>query len=279
VNLVYDGTPKECTVATSGGPTSFEITYDGDPNVPTDAGTYMVVATVTDPNYNADSVTETMVISKASQTITFPWLPNGTEGGSATLTATSSSGLPVSYTSSDLSVATFSGNTVNFVGVGLVSITASQAGNSNYEAAEDETITLSVLSADTPWDTWADGYSLANGTNRAKNADPDGDGFNNAMEFAFGTDPTIPNYEVFSATTSGSNYVVTFKKRKLSSDATYDVRSSTDLTQAFNLGTSMTLGTATSVDASYEEVSVSLPLSGERGFVRMQATVLVNPSR
>jgi hypothetical protein len=278
-NLVYDGTPKECTVATSGGPTSFEITYDGDPNVPTDAGTYTVVATVNDPNYNADSVTETMVISKASQTINFPWLPNGTEGGSATLTATSTSGLPVSYTSSDLNVATFSGNTVNFVGVGLVNITASQPGNRNYEAAPDETITFSVLSADTPWDTWADGYSLANGTNRAKNADPDGDGFSNALEFAFGTNPMVRNAGVFSASVTGSDYVVTFKKRKLSSDATYDVRSSTDLTQAFNLGTSMTLGTATSVDASYEEVSVSLPLSGERGFVRMQATVLVDPSR
>jgi hypothetical protein len=72
---------------------------------------------------------------------------------------------------------------------------------------------------------------------------------------------------------------VTFKKRKLSTEATYDVRSSTDLTQAFNLGTAMSLGAATSVDANYEQTSVSLPLSGPRGFVRMQATVLVSPTR
>ena len=279
VNLVYDGTPKECAVATSGGPTSFEITYDGDSNVPTDAGTYTVVATVTDPNYNADFVMETMVISKAPQTITFPWLPNGTEGGSATLTATSSSGLTVSYTSSDLNVATFSANTVNFVGVGLVNITASQPGNRNYEAAEDVTITLSVLSADTPWDTWADGYSLANGTNRAKNADPDGDGFNNAMEFAFGLNPTTRDAAVFTAVKSGANYLVTFKKRKSAAEATYDFRSSTNLTQTFSAGTALTPGTATSIDSKYEQVSVSIPITGVRGFIRGQATILVDPSR
>jgi hypothetical protein len=195
------------------------------------------------------------------------------------LTATSTSGLPVSYTSSDLNVATFSGNTVNFVGVGLVSITASQAGNSNYEAAEDETITLSVLSADTPWDTWADGYSLANGTNRAKNADPDGDGFNNAMEFAFGLNPTTRDAAVFTAVKSGANYLVTFKKRKSAAEATYDFRSSTNLTQTFSAGTALTPGTATSIDSKYEQVSVSIPITGVRGFIRGQATILVDPSR
>jgi hypothetical protein len=196
------------------------------------------------------------------------------------LTATSNSGLTVSYTSSDPNVAMISGSTVNFVGVGLVNITASQAGDSNYEAAADDTITLSVLSADTPWDTWADGYSMASGTERAPNSDPDGDGFPNALEFAFGTNPMVRNAEIFvSATQVGSNYVVTFKKRKLASDATYDIRSSTDLKQAFSSGTTMSLGTATSVDANYEQTSVSLPLSGPRGFVRMQATVLVSPTR
>lgn len=46
------------------------------------------------------------------------------------LFATSNSGLPVSYASSNLSVATISGNTVTIVGAGSTTITVSQAGNS-----------------------------------------------------------------------------------------------------------------------------------------------------
>lgn len=278
VNLIYDGTSKECQVA-SGGPTSFVVTYNGDTTAPTDAGTYTVVATVSDPNYNADSVTETMVISKASQTINFPGLSNGTVGGSTPLTATSTSGLPVTYASSDTNIASVAGSTLNYVGVGSVTITASQEGNDNYEPASDQTQTLSVLSPDTPWDTWGDDFSLLSGADRAPAADPDGDGLSNAQEFAFGTDPLSRTSEIFSATTVGSNYVVTFRKRKLASEATYEFRSSTDLTQAFSAGTLLVPGSATSVDSNYEEVSVSIPVAGNRGFIRGQASVLVNPSR
>ncbi|NBS14714.1 MAG: hypothetical protein EBT57_07920 [Verrucomicrobia bacterium] len=279
--ITYGQTLADSDLSGGAGSVPGAFTFTAPTTAP-NAGTanQNVTFTPTDTNnYTTATGTVSVTVAKASQTINFPWLPNGTVGGSAALTATSSSGLTVSYASSDTSVATISGSTVNFVGVGTVNITASQAGNSNYEAASDDTITFSVLSADTPWDTWADGYSMASGTARAKNSDPDGDGFSNALEFAFGTNPMVRNAEVFSANVSGSDYVVTFKKRKLTSDATYDVRSSTDLTQAFNLGTAMTLGTATSVDTNYEQVSVSLPLSGERGFVRMQATVSVNPSR
>lgn len=282
-NLVYDGSPKVCAVNSS-GPSHFVVTYinslgGGDTNAPTLAGVYSVRADVTDTNFHTISVTETMTIAKASQTINFPGLSNGTMGASLTLSATSSSGLPVTYSSSDTSVATVTGNTLNYVGIGLVTITASQAGDDNYETASDESQTFSVLSADTPWDTWGDDFSMLSGADRAPTADPDGDGFSNAQEFAFGTDPLTKTAEIFSAISDGSNYVVTFKKRKLASDANYEFRSSTDLTQAFSAGTLLTPGGATSVDAHYEQVSVTLPLSGDRGFIRGQANVLVNPSR
>ncbi|NCY22721.1 hypothetical protein EBX31_12300, partial [bacterium] len=61
-----------------------------------------------------------------------------------TLGATSDSGLPVSYTSSNPYVATVSGNTVTIVGVGSTVITASQAGDSNYLPATEATQTLTV---------------------------------------------------------------------------------------------------------------------------------------
>jgi hypothetical protein len=51
------------------------------------------------------------------------------------MTATASSGLPVSYTSATPTVCTVSGSTVSLLAVGNCGIVANQAGNSNYGAA------------------------------------------------------------------------------------------------------------------------------------------------
>jgi autotransporter-associated beta strand protein len=75
-------------------------------------------------------------ITIASQTITFNALPSkGVADAPFALTATASSGLPVSYASSNTAVATVSGTTLTIVGAGSTIITASQAGSTNYTAA------------------------------------------------------------------------------------------------------------------------------------------------
>ncbi len=56
--------------------------------------------------------------------------------GTFALNGTSSSGLPVSYSSSNPLVATVSGSTVTIVGVGTTSITATQAGDATYDSAQ-----------------------------------------------------------------------------------------------------------------------------------------------
>jgi hypothetical protein len=277
------GTPLSVTELNASSSVDGSFSYSPTNGTVLNAGTNTLTAVFTAANTNnyVSPLTNTvsLVVYKASQTITFPALTDGTVGGSTTLMATSSSGLTVSYTSSDTSVAMVSGTTLNFVGAGSVTITASQAGDSNYEAATDATRSITVLSADGPWDIWADSYGLATGTPRTQLADPDGDGFVNALEFAFGTSPVARNAEVFSHARSGTNYVVTFKKRKVASEVTYDIRQSTDLKQTFGSGTTMTQGSVTSVDANYDQTTVTLPISGSRGFVRMQATVNVTPSR
>ena len=80
------------------------------------------------------------------QTITFGALPTQTlSSPDFTLTATASSGLTVSYTSSNTSVATIvNGNQVHIVGSGTTTITASQAGNATYQAASNVNQLLSV---------------------------------------------------------------------------------------------------------------------------------------
>ena len=93
----------------------------------------------------ATDVTQSLTVEKASQTITFGALANKTYGDAPfTLTGTASSGLSVSYISSNTAVATISGNQLTIVGAGTTSITASQIGNPNYNAATDVVQSLTV---------------------------------------------------------------------------------------------------------------------------------------
>lgn len=84
----------------------------------------------------APDVTRMLVVNKADQTITFDSIPGKlTSDADFDLTATASSGLTVSYESSNTAVATIAGSTVTIVGEGTSVITASQAGDNNYNAA------------------------------------------------------------------------------------------------------------------------------------------------
>uniref|UniRef100_UPI00286D3C63 beta strand repeat-containing protein n=1 Tax=Flavobacterium sp. TaxID=239 RepID=UPI00286D3C63 len=87
-------------------------------------------------------------ITALTQTITFNTIPSlNTLTGTVTLTAVASSALTVTFESSDTNVATISGNVLTVVGSGPVTITAKQAGNSNYAAAPDVAQTRTVETA------------------------------------------------------------------------------------------------------------------------------------
>lgn len=144
----FDGQPKPVGVTTAPTGLPVTVTYDGGATVPSAAGSYAVVATVNAPNH-VGSATGTLVIGKATQTITFAPLAQRVfaTGDSFTLAATTTSGLPISYASSNSAVATVSGNTVTVVGVGTTTITASQAGNTNFNAATDVSRDLDIVLA------------------------------------------------------------------------------------------------------------------------------------
>ncbi len=85
---------------------------------------------------------------KADQAITFSALPAKTFGDAAfTLSAFSTSGLPISYTSSDATIASISGNTVTILKAGTVNITAIQTGDNSYNAAPSEVQPLVINKA------------------------------------------------------------------------------------------------------------------------------------
>lgn len=107
-------------------------------------------------NYNAAAdVLQTQLVNKATQTISFAALPNKTTADIPfALTATGGgSGNPVTYQSSNIAVATVTGNTVTITGIGSSDITASQAGNSNYLPANNvvrtQVVTAPLIAA---WD-------------------------------------------------------------------------------------------------------------------------------
>jgi regulation of enolase protein 1 (concanavalin A-like superfamily) len=147
--------------ASSGLPVSYAssnpavATVSGNTVTIIGAGTTTITASQAgNENYNAaPSVPQTQTVNQASQTITFAALPAKAVGDAPfTLGATASSGLPVSYTSSDPAVATVSGDTVTIVAAGTTTITASQAGNTNYAPAPDVAQPFTVNGAlPPPW--------------------------------------------------------------------------------------------------------------------------------
>jgi gliding motility-associated-like protein len=97
----------------------------------------------------AISVPQTLIVNKADQTISFSALPVKTYGDADfTVSATASSGLSVSFASNNPAVATVVGNLVHLTGGGAATITASQAGNANYNAAPDMPQSLIVNKTD-----------------------------------------------------------------------------------------------------------------------------------
>lgn len=67
----YDGTPHPATVSTSpAGLGVIRITYNGAASAPTNAGSYTVTATLENDVYQAAPVSGTLVIAKASATVT-----------------------------------------------------------------------------------------------------------------------------------------------------------------------------------------------------------------
>jgi hypothetical protein len=96
----------------------------------------------------APSVGQIIVVnSPMAQTITFNAIASQTAGTSLTLTATASSGLPVSYASSTQSVCTVTGSTATLLAAGTCTIVASQAGAGAYGPAANVTQSFTVVTA------------------------------------------------------------------------------------------------------------------------------------
>jgi len=98
-----------------------------------------------DTNYASSSATMTeTVVTQQSQTINFPNPGTQTYGVAPfALTATATSGLPISYSVSS-GPATVSGSTLTITGAGSVTVQATQAGNNTWQQATPMSATFTV---------------------------------------------------------------------------------------------------------------------------------------
>ncbi len=101
------------------------------------SGTYAINQnTVNNTNYSITYVGSDLIINKADQTITFPVLSNkNVNDVDFAVTVTADSNLAVSLTSQTTPVCTITGSTVDIITTGICTLTASQAGDTNYNAA------------------------------------------------------------------------------------------------------------------------------------------------
>jgi len=129
-------------VATSNLPVTYMVlagaaTISGNMLTFTGAGEVVLRATQAGNNnyLPATTIIQRFFVNKATQAISFPALADKTLGDAAfALTATASSGLPISYALIS-GPATLSGNMLSINGEGTVVVRAAQSGNNNYEAA------------------------------------------------------------------------------------------------------------------------------------------------
>ena len=147
----------------------------------------------------------------------------------------------------------------------LGTITLSSDGAVNFVAAGGSSVS--------DYTAWAAEYPDADLTD--KEGDYDKDGFKNVDEYAFGTNPTLGNTALSSATVVSNNLTVGFFRRSTANEQApaYAVFSSTDLGNAFtNNGASISILTNVA-PAGYQAASVTQPVSGSKIFYRIKATL------
>lgn len=150
--FTYNGQPHPAIVSATGVNnvvlSPLTVLYNGASSLPVNAGSYPVTATFAgNQNYNpATNNQQSIIITQASQSIAFSPLSNKSYGDADfAVSATTSSGLPASFSASGQ--CSVSSNTVHLTGAGSCTVTASQVGNVNYQAATPVGQTFTVSKA------------------------------------------------------------------------------------------------------------------------------------
>lgn len=91
LSQTYNGTPKSATASTTPSGLAVQLTYDGSATPPVNAGSYAVVAAITDPNYTGTAA-GTLIVGKATAWVALGHLTQTYDGTPKTATATTTPG-------------------------------------------------------------------------------------------------------------------------------------------------------------------------------------------
>lgn len=228
------------------------------------AGTYQLAYSATDDAGNTSPNTvRTVVVDKGVPAIT---------------RAPAGSAIPLG---SPLSASTLSGGTASVAGAfawtdpaaipplgsGSFPVTFTPADSGNYTTA-NTTAAIAVNAPPTAFESWASSQGLA-GADAAAIADPDGDGWTNAQEFAFGLDPKTPGGRLLEIGQDGNGRVrIAFLKRN---GMDYTIRLAVSLGEGF----AQTLPSSESADQSnkpegFTRHGALLP-AGAKAFIKIEA--------
>jgi len=153
----------------------------------------------------------------------------------------------------------------NQTGTATITIT----GGDGTSTATD-TFVVTVNPSLTAFQSWLAGYGFSGATALAS-ADPDGDGWNNAQEYAFGLVPNVPGGTLVKIENSGTGAKITYLQR---SGVTYTVKSAADLAVGFTATLNPTKSSPppTGLPSGYEQYEAILN-GGGRGFLKVEALV------
>ncbi len=138
LSQICDGAPKSVTATTTPEGLTVAITYGGSSTAPAAAGSYAVLGTVSEVNWQG-SAGGTLTLDKRTQTVTFAVIAPQPRAAAVGLAATASSGLPVSFNVLSGPGAIAGNTNLTFSAAGIVAVAAAQAGNAIYGAAPDVT--------------------------------------------------------------------------------------------------------------------------------------------
>jgi hypothetical protein len=151
----YDGTQKSVTATTNPSGLSVVVTYEGSTTPPTVSGSYAVVATVNDVNYNG-LATGTLIIKKANAIVSLSNLTHTYNNTPRSATATTNpSGLGVNFSYSQ------NGSPVTSpINVGTYNVTAT-INSQNYQGSATDVL---VINKATPVIFWSNPANIIVGT-------------------------------------------------------------------------------------------------------------------
>jgi hypothetical protein len=148
-------------------------------------------------------------------------------------------------------------------------VTFTPADTANFQVV---TFSLNVTAVNPPLVAWAESFQLS-GSSAQPNADPDGDGLNNALEYAFGLNPAAAGGEPAVLSPGASQLKLTFLQKD-TGGITYAVKAATSLAGGFtNTITPQESLDQSGVPAGYKRYEATLPTSTGRGFLKVEATV------